>query len=34
MGMRSLLHAEIGADAGGSVRVSGTARKLSEDQGF
>jgi PhzF family phenazine biosynthesis protein len=31
MGMRSLLHAEIGAETGGSVRVSGTARKLSGD---
>ena len=34
MGMRSLLHAEIGAETGGSIRVSGTARKLSVDQGF
>ena len=34
MGMRSLLHAEIGAETGSSVRVSGTARKLSGDQGF
>jgi PhzF family phenazine biosynthesis protein len=29
MGMRSLLHAEIGPDPGGSIRVSGTARELS-----
>jgi len=29
MGMRSLLHAEIGATPGGSIRVSGTARQLS-----
>jgi PhzF family phenazine biosynthesis protein len=28
MGMRSLLHAEIGPEAGSSIRVSGTARKL------
>jgi PhzF family phenazine biosynthesis protein len=34
MGMRSLLHAEIGAGIGGSVRVSGMTRKLSADQGF
>jgi PhzF family phenazine biosynthesis protein len=34
MGMRSLLHAEIGAEAGGSIRVSGTARTLSEDKGL
>ena len=34
MGMRSLLHAEFGAETGGSIRVSGTARKLSVDQGF
>ncbi|WP_322399747.1 PhzF family phenazine biosynthesis protein [Massilia luteola] len=34
MGMRSLLHAEIGADTGGSIRVSGTARTLSEDKGL
>ena len=34
MGMRSLLHAEIGAETGGSIRVSGTARRLSGDQGF
>jgi PhzF family phenazine biosynthesis protein len=31
MGMRSLLHAEIGAQTGGPIRVSGTARKLSVD---
>ena len=29
MGMRSLLHAEIGAEKGSSIRVSGTARTLS-----
>lgn len=29
MGMRSLLHAEIGPEPGGSIRVSGTARQLS-----
>ena len=34
MGMRSLLHAEIGPETGGSIRVSGTARMLSGDQGF
>ena len=28
MGMRSCLHADIGADAGSSIRVSGTARQL------
>jgi PhzF family phenazine biosynthesis protein len=33
MGMRSLLRAEIGAEPGSSIRVSGTARQLSEDQG-
>jgi PhzF family phenazine biosynthesis protein len=32
MGMRSLLHAEIGAEQGGSIRVSGTARMLMKDQ--
>jgi PhzF family phenazine biosynthesis protein len=31
MGMRSLLHAEIGPAQGGSVRVSGTARMLVKD---
>jgi PhzF family phenazine biosynthesis protein len=29
MGMRSLLHADIGPESGGSIRVSGTARPLS-----
>jgi predicted PhzF superfamily epimerase YddE/YHI9 len=28
MGARSLLHADIGPEAGGSIRVSGTARDL------
>lgn len=32
MGMRSLLHAEIGPEPGGSIRVSGTARMLVKDQ--
>jgi PhzF family phenazine biosynthesis protein len=32
MGMRSLLHAEIGAEKGSSIRVSGTARMLMKDQ--
>jgi PhzF family phenazine biosynthesis protein len=31
MGMRSLLRAEIGAEQGGSIRVSGTARMLTQD---
>jgi PhzF family phenazine biosynthesis protein len=31
MGMRSLLRAEIGAEPGGSIRVSGTARMLVKD---
>ena len=31
MGMRSLLRAEIGAEQGGSIRVSGTARTLYKD---
>jgi len=31
MGMRSLLHAEIGPEQGGSIRVSGTARMLVKD---
>jgi PhzF family phenazine biosynthesis protein len=31
MGMRSLLRAEIGAEQGGSIRVSGTARMLTKD---
>lgn len=31
MGMRSLLHAEIGAAPGGSIRVTGMARQLIED---
>ncbi len=31
MGMRSLLRAEIGAEQGGSIRVSGTARTLSKE---
>ena len=31
MGMRSLLRAEIGAEQGGSIRVSGTARTLLKD---
>ncbi|MFL6631875.1 MAG: PhzF family phenazine biosynthesis protein [Massilia sp.] len=31
MGMRSLLHAEIGAEKGRSIRVSGTARTLMKD---
>jgi PhzF family phenazine biosynthesis protein len=31
MGMRSLLHAEIGAEKGSSIRVSGTARMLMKD---
>ena len=31
MGMRSLLRAEIGPEQGGSIRVSGTARTLSND---
>jgi len=31
MGMRSLLHADIGAEKGGSIRVSGTARMLSNN---
>jgi PhzF family phenazine biosynthesis protein len=31
MGMRSLLRAEIGAEQGGSIRVSGTARMLMKD---
>ena len=31
MGMRSLLHAEIGPEPGGSIRVSGTARMLVKD---
>lgn len=31
MGMRSLLHAEIGPEQGSSVRVSGTARMLVKD---
>jgi PhzF family phenazine biosynthesis protein len=30
MGMRSRLHAEIGAEAGGSIRVSGNARMIEE----
>jgi predicted PhzF superfamily epimerase YddE/YHI9 len=29
MGMRSLLHAAIGQEKGGSIRVSGTARPLA-----
>ncbi|PQP01941.1 PhzF family phenazine biosynthesis protein [Massilia phosphatilytica] len=32
MGMRSLLRAEIGPEQGGSIRVSGTARTLINDQ--
>jgi PhzF family phenazine biosynthesis protein len=32
MGMRSLLHAEMGAEKGSSIRVSGTARMLMKDQ--
>ena len=31
MGMRSLLHAEMGAEKGRSIRVSGTARMLMKD---
>ncbi|SDE43205.1 phenazine biosynthesis protein PhzF family [Massilia sp. PDC64] len=31
MGMRSLLHAEIGAEPGSSIRVSGTARMLMKE---
>jgi PhzF family phenazine biosynthesis protein len=31
MGMRSLLHAEIGAEPGSSIRVSGTARMLVKE---
>jgi PhzF family phenazine biosynthesis protein len=31
MGMRSLLHAEIGPEQGGSIRVSGTARTLMKE---
>jgi PhzF family phenazine biosynthesis protein len=33
MGMRSRLHAEIGAQPGGSIRVSGTARPLGRQEG-